>query len=167
MSDAVPVSSDKVETYVEVRRRIDSLLEGQRDWIAAMATVACELHHSFDYYDWTGFYRAVSEEELLVGPYQGPHGCLHIPFDSGVCGAAARTRDTQLVPDVEAFPDHIACQSSTQSEIVVPVLTPDDRLLAVLDVDSNTLGAFDEADQNHLEALCQKLGEQFGTTDTL
>ncbi len=167
MSDTATASSDKVETYVEVRRRIDSLLEEQTDWIAAMATVACELHHSFDSYDWTGFYRAVSDEDLLVGPYQGPHGCLHIPFGRGVCGAAARTRETQLVPDVEAFPDHIACQSSTQSEIVVPVLTPDDRLLAVLDVDSDTLGAFDETDRDHLETLCRKLGEQFETTQTL
>jgi GAF domain-containing protein len=167
MSDAATATSNKAETYVDVRRRIDSLLEEQTDWISAMATVACELHHSFDAYDWTGFYRAVSDEALLVGPYQGPHGCLHIPFDRGVCGAAARTRETQLVPDVEAFPDHIACQSSTQSEIVVPVLTPDDRLLAVLDVDSDTLGAFDETDQEHLESLCQTLGEQFETTQTL
>lgn len=167
MSDTATASSDKVETYVEVRRRIDALLEEQTDWISAMATVACELHHSFDAYDWTGFYRAVSDEDLLVGPYQGPHGCLNIPFDRGVCGAAARTRETQLVPDVEAFPDHIACQSSTRSEIVVPVLTPDDRLLAVLDVDSDTLGAFDETDREHLEPLCQKLGEQFETTQTL
>lgn len=158
-------SAENAELYPDVRRRIDSLLDGQTDWIAAMATVACELHHSFDYYDWTGFYRAVADDRLHVGPYQGPHGCLHIPFDRGVCGAAARTRETQLVPDVEEFPDHIACQSSTQSEIVVPVITPDDRLLAVLDVDSDTLGAFDTTDREHLEALCQDLGEQFQGTD--
>ncbi len=158
-------TSDKAQTYVDVRRRIDSLLDADTDWIAAMATVACELHHSFDLYDWTGFYRVVAEDRLMVGPYQGPHGCLHIPFDRGVCGAAARTRETQLVPDVEAFSDHIACQSSTQSEIVVPVLTPDDRLLAVLDVDSDTLGAFDTTDQEHLEALCDQLGEQFQSAE--
>lgn len=155
---------DKAELYAHVRRRIDSLLEGRSDWISAMATVACELHHSFDYYDWTGFYRAVGEEELLVGPYQGPHGCLHIPYNRGVCGAAARTRETQLVPSVEEFPDHIACQSSTRSEIVVPVLTPDDELLAVLDVDSDALGAFDENDRKHLEALCVSLGKRFRDT---
>lgn len=129
-----------------------------------MATVACELHHAFPYYDWTGFYRAVSDDHLIVGPYQGTHGCLHIDVDRGVCGAAARTKETQLVPDVEAFPDHIACSSSTRSEIVVPVLTPDDRLLAVLDVDSDQLAAFDETDQKHLEAICQRLGEQFQNT---
>lgn len=156
---------DKDQAYADVRRRIESLLDGETDWIAAMATVACELHHSFDHYDWTGFYRAVSDDHLIVGPYQGLHGCLHIPFDRGVCGAAARTRETQLVPDVEEFPDHIACQSSTQSEIVVPVLTPDDRLLAVLDVDSNSLGAFDTTDQEHLETLCHHLGEQFQSTN--
>lgn len=168
MSTANPPTdtvSDKAAAYEEARRRIDSLLDGETDWIAAMATVACELHHAFDSYDWTGFYRAVADDRLLVGPYQGPHGCLHIPFDRGVCGAAARTRETQLVPDVEEFPDHIACQSSTQSEIVVPVLTPDERLLAVLDIDSDALGAFDGTDQEHLEALCAQLGTQFRKTD--
>lgn len=164
MSDSTVAQSPKAETYSDVRRRIDALLEGETDWIAAMATVACELHHTFDYYDWTGFYRAVSDDHLIVGPYQGPHGCLHIDFDRGVCGAAARTRETQLVPDVTEFPDHIACQSSTQSEIVVPVLTPNDRLLAVLDVDSNALSSFDETDQQHLEDLCDALGTQFAAT---
>jgi len=167
MSDSALATTEKADTYVDTRRRIEALLDGQTDWVAAMATVACELHHSFARYDWTGFYRVVAEHRLLVGPYQGPHGCLHIDFDRGVCGAAARTRETQLVPDVEAFPDHIACQSSTRSEIVVPVLTPDDRLLAVLDVDSDTLGAFDETDQEHLESLCRMLGEQFADTEVL
>jgi GAF domain-containing protein len=161
MSTASP-ATDKAQTYADARRRIDALLEEKTDWIAGMATVACELHHSFGYYDWTGFYRAVGNDRLIVGPYQGPQGCLHIDFDRGVCGAAARARETQLWPDVSKAPDHIACQSSTQSEIVVPVLTPDDRLLAVLDVDSDTLGAFDETDQEYLEALCRDLGEQFG-----
>ena len=158
-------STDKAEAYADARRRIEALLEGETDWIAGMATVACELHHSFDHYDWTGFYRAVSNDELLVGPYQGPHGCLHIDFDRGVCGAAARTRETQLWPDVSEAPDHIACQSSTRSEVVVPVLTPGDDLLAVLDVDSDTLGAFDTTDREHLEALCRDLGAQFDDTE--
>ena len=160
-NSATDTASEKAELYTDTRRRIDALLDGKTDWIAAMATVACELHHSFDHYDWTGFYRAVGDRQLLVGPYQGPHGCLHISFDRGVCGAAARTRETQRVPDVTKFPDHIACQSSTQSEIVVPVLTLDEELLAVLDVDSDALGAFDTTDQQHLEALCRDLGKQF------
>lgn len=161
MADVALDATTKDETYDDVRRRIAALLDGETDWVAGMATVACELHYSFDTYDWTGFYRAVSDDRLVVGPYQGGHGCLHIDFDRGVCGAAARTRETQLVPDVEQFPDHIACSSSTRSEIVVPVITPDDRLLAVLDVDSDQLAAFDATDQKHLEALCADLGRQF------
>ncbi|MFB6273963.1 MAG: GAF domain-containing protein [Salinibacter sp.] len=157
-------TSDKAERYIDTRNRIDALLDGPTDWVSAMATVVCELHHSFEYYDWTGFYRAVDDRELLVGPYQGPHGCLHIDFDKGVCGAAARTRETQLWPDVSEAPDHIACQSSTQSEIVVPVTTPNGTLLAVLDVDSDTLGAFGETDRKHLEALCENLGDRFSAT---
>ena len=157
-------TADKAELYADTRRRIDALLDSPTDWISAMATVVCELHHSFDNFDWTGFYRNVGNRQLLVGPYQGPHGCLHIDYDRGVCGAAARTRTTQLWPDVSEAPDHIACQSSTQSEIVVPVITPDEELLAVLDVDSDTLGAFDETDREHLEALCTMLGERFGGT---
>lgn len=165
MPTADTAIADRTTRYEDVAKRIDALLDGEDDWIAAMATVACELHHAFDYYDWTGFYRAVLDDLLIVGPYQGGHGCLRIPFDRGVCGAAARTRETQLVPDVEEFPDHIACSTTTRSEIVVPVLTPDDRLLAVLDVDSDTLDAFDETDQEHLERLCRQLGEQFSATE--
>lgn len=157
-------TKDRATRYDDVLKRVDALLDGEDDWIAAMATVACELHQSFDYFDWTGFYRAVSEDLLIVGPYQGTHGCLRIPFDRGVCGAAARTRETQFVPDVEQFPDHIACSSSTRSEIVVPVITPDDTLLAVLDVDSDDLAAFTETDQDHLERICAKLGQQFAKT---
>lgn len=165
MMDAVStLSTDRRSAYHEVLGRIDALLDGEDDWIAAMATVACELHHSFDYYDWTGFYRAVGGDLLVIGPYQGGHGCLRIPFSRGVCGAAARTRETQLVPDVEKFPGHIACSSTTRSEIVVPVVTPNDELLAVLDVDSNSLGAFDHEDQRALEVLCKSLGRRFEAT---
>ncbi len=157
-------STDRATQYDLTFSHIGALLEGEDDWIAAMATVACELHQAFDYYHWTGFYRAVSDDLLVVGPYQGGHGCLRIPFDRGVCGAAARTRQTQLVPDVEAFPGHIACSSSTRSEIVVPIVTPDGHLLAVLDVDSDDPAAFDETDQRYLEALARTLGIQFAET---
>ena len=151
---------DKQSQYKEVFSRIDALIgeEDVLDWVAVMATVACELHNAFEYYHWTGFYRVVQEDLLLVGPYQGGHGCLSIPFSRGVCGAAARTKTTQLVKDVNAIDDHIACSSTTQSEIVVPVLTHEDRLIAVLDVDSDDLAAFDEIDQQFLEELCRKLG---------
>lgn len=158
------VPTNRAAQYDAVFQRLEALLEGEDDWIAAMATVACELHHAFDAYHWTGFYRAVSDDLLVVGPYQGGHGCLRITFDRGVCGASARTRTTQLVPDVEAFPGHIACSSTTRSEIVVPVLTPDGRLLAVLDVDSDFPSAFDETDQHFLERLCRTLGERFSET---
>ncbi len=151
----------RAERYEAILARIHALLEGEDDWISAMATVACELHGAFDHYHWTGFYRAVSASLLIVGPYQGGHGCLRIPFDKGVCGAAARTRQTQLVPDVNQFPGHIACSSSTRSEIVVPVITPKGDLLAVLDVDSNYPAAFDETDRHYLEQLCADLGRQF------
>lgn len=151
----------KSVAYEAARQRIDALLEGETDWVAAMATVVCELHNAFDHYDWTGFYRA-GDDELIIGPYQGTHGCLRIRWGRGVCGTAAAEKATQLVPDVDAFPGHIACSSSTRSEIVVPVLDALGRVLAVLDVDSNAPDAFDEVDQHHLENLCDHLGHRFG-----
>ena len=140
--------------YADVDAAIRALCEGEDDAVALMATVACELHHSFDHFNWTGFYRIVAPELLKIGPYQGGHGCLVIPFDRGVCGAAAREARTQLVPDVDAFPGHIACASSTHSEIVVPVFGGHGTLIAVLDVDSDTPDAFDSVDQECLEAIC-------------
>lgn len=154
-------ASVKTEAYERVALSIDALLEDENDWVAAMSTVVCELHHAFGYFHWTGFYRTIAPELLAVGPYQGGHGCLRIPFSKGVCGAAARTRETQLVPDVEAFPGHIACSSSTRSEIVVPLIARD-RVLAVLDVDSDDPDAFDDTDRAHLEALCRKLAARYG-----
>ncbi len=147
--------------YAEVRASLASLLEDGIDWTAAMATVACELHHAFAYYDWTGFYRVAGGDTLLVGPYQGTHGCLSIAFSRGVCGAAARTKKTQRVDDVRTFPDHIACSANTLSEIVVPVMNASGELLAVLDVDSNELAAFTEVDAQELEAICADVGRRF------
>ncbi|MBL8784940.1 MAG: GAF domain-containing protein [Deltaproteobacteria bacterium] len=154
-------TDEKRALYDEVLLRMDALLECEDDWVAAMATVACELHHAFEAFHWTGFYRVVSEGLLVIGPYQGGHGCLRIPFERGVCGAAARTKTTQLVPDVEAFPGHIACSATTRSEIVIPIVTPDGRLLAVLDVDSDLPAAFDAVDQDALERLARDLGRRF------
>jgi GAF domain-containing protein len=151
----------KQSNYNQTIRRLKAILEGEDDWIAAMATVCCELHHAFEHFHWTGFYRAVSGDELVIGPYQGHHGCLRIPFEQGVCGAAARTKQTLLVPDVQAFPGHIACSTTTRSELVVPVIRPDGSLLAVLDIDSDQPAAFDQIDQKALEALCRTLGVQF------
>ncbi|SOH93120.1 GAF domain-containing protein [Monaibacterium marinum] len=144
--------------YHDVHAAIMSLCEGEDDPIALMATVTCELHHHFENFHWTGFYRVVAPELLKIGPYQGGHGCLVIPFARGVCGAAARTGETQLVADVDAFPGHIACASSTKSEIVVPVFSSG-RLIAVFDVDSDLPDAFDTDDRDALQAI---LAQVFG-----
>ncbi|MDT2040431.1 MAG: GAF domain-containing protein, partial [Planktomarina sp.] len=132
--------------YESFKKSIASLTDGEDDVIALMATVASELHHSDDRFDWTGFYRVTSPQMLKIGPYQGGHGCLQISFNRGVCGAAARLEKTQLVEDVAAFPGHIACSSLTRSEIVLPVWDRSGSLLAVLDIDSNQLNAFTQTD---------------------
>ncbi len=139
--------------YSELAARIAALTEGERDPVALMATLACEIHHADDRFDWTGFYRVVAPDLLKIGPYQGGHGCLSIPFSRGVCGAAARLRATQLVPDVEAFPGHIACSSSTRSELVIPVINGAGDLLGVLDIDSDRPDAFTPEDAAALEAI--------------
>ena len=139
--------------YGEVADRIRAVCAGEDDAVALMATVACELYHGFDDFDWVGFYRVTAPTLLKIGPYQGGHGCLAIPFDRGVCGAAARERRTQVVEDVDAFPGHIACAASTRSEIVVPVIAGDGTLIGVLDVDSDRPAAFGPADAAALEGL--------------
>ena len=144
--------------YTEVTKSISALCDGETDIITKMATISCELYHALDGFDWVGFYR-VSEPGLLkVGPYQGGHGCLVIPFAKGVCGAAARTGEVQLVADAEAFPGHIACSSSTRSEIVLPVWNGQGALLGVLDIDSDKPDAFDDRDAT---ALTQILADAF------
>lgn len=140
-------------TYSELAKTIDALTAGETDEVALMATVACEVHHADDRFDWTGFYRVVEPEVLKIGPYQGGHGCLVIPFARGVCGAAARTQEIQLVPDVEAFEGHIACSSSTRSEIVLPVFNGAGDLIGVFDIDSNQPDAFTEEDAVELSAI--------------
>ena len=142
-----------------VYQRITAILDGEDDWVTAMATVTCELHNSFDHYHWTGFYRTTSPGMLKIGPYQGGHGCLSIPFDKGICGAAARTGETQDVPDVHARAEHIACSSSTNSEIVVPVKNSRGEVVAVLDLDSDLPAAFSSADVELSERICSWLGQ--------
>ncbi len=143
--------------YASLRKRIRALAEGVDDPVALMATIACELYHGAEGFDWVGFYRVTAPEMLTIGPYQGGHGCLSIPFARGVCGAAARTGRTVIVPDVEAFPDHIACSSSTRSEIVLPVRDAEGHLIAVLDIDSDRPDAFAERDRAELEALLDEI----------
>lgn len=132
--------------YDALAARVASLTEGEDDPVALMATLACEVHHSDARFDWTGFYRVVAPRLLKIGPYQGGHGCLVIPFERGVCGAAARTGEVQLVPDVEVFPGHIACASSTRSELVLPVRNAAGEIIAVFDIDSDRPAAFTDAD---------------------
>jgi GAF domain-containing protein len=141
--------------YRDVAAEIASVLEGERNVTARMATVASMLANSFDHYFWTGFYVVDPDrpDELVVGPYQGTLGCLRIAFGRGVCGAAAAARQTQLVPDVNAFPGHIACDSRSLSEVVVPVIGPSGDLIAVFDVDSDQPAAFDETDARWLETI--------------
>jgi len=134
-------------------KNIMAICEGEADVIANMATIACALFHGDARFDWVGFYRNIGGDVLKIGPYQGGHGCLTIPFSKGVCGAAAREQQTLIVDDVNAFDGHIACASSTVSEIVLPVLAPDGALLGVLDIDSNQPAAFSQSDADQLKVM--------------
>ena len=142
---------EKAEKYRLLERQVAALLEGETDVIAKMANVAAVLHETFGFW-WTGFYR-VAGDELVLGPFQGPVACMHIPFGKGVCGTAWKRNETVVVPDVEQFPGHIACSSASRSEIVVPVYGPDGAVTAVLDIDSDRLGTFDEEDRVWLEKI--------------
>ena len=150
MSQARPFSAtaDKAELYREAAAQIAAVVEGEANQTARMATVVALLKQAFDHFFWAGFYVVdpLSERELVIGPYQGTLGCLRIPFGQGVCGAAAVTGAVQIVPDVHAFPGHIACDSRSESEIVVPVFDGQGKLIAVFDVDATEKAAFDEVD---------------------
>lgn len=150
---------DKTERYQEVSAEIYAVLDGETNLTARMATVASMLADAFPWFIWTGFYVVdpVRPDELVVGPYQGKLGCLRIPFGRGVCGTAARDRTTQVIEDVHAFEGHIACDTRSNAEIVVPVLNPTGALIGVLDIDSSQYGAFDGVDAAALEALMQRL----------
>ena len=141
----------KAEKYRLLERHLAALLEGETDDIAKMANIAAVLHAAFGFW-WTGFYRVVGDG-LILGPFQGPVACMHIPYRKGVCGTAWARNATVVVPDVEAFPGHIACSAASRSEIVVPVHGPDGAVIAVLDIDSDQLGTFDEVDQVWLERI--------------
>lgn len=175
----------KEEKYQLLTEQIKSLIDGETDAVAVMANVCAAIHEAMGFF-WTGFYRVVAKgeknglgnqihttadgsedqgptpvddtsSELVLGPFQGPVACIHIPFGRGVCGSAWQRRETLVVPDVEQFPGHIACSSLSRSEIVVPVFAPGDpsRVLAVLDIDSRELATFDDVDRRHLEAICR------------
>ena len=143
--------------YHEASQRLRAICAGETDEIAIMATISQELFAGFEGFDWVGFYRVVAPSLLKIGPYQGGHGCLTIPFDRGVCGAAARTASTQLVDDVEQFDGHIACAASTRSELVIPILDRAGAVRAVLDIDSDQQAFFTAEDAEILAALSAEL----------
>ncbi|MEL7032734.1 MAG: GAF domain-containing protein [Pseudomonadota bacterium] len=151
---------DRAGQYEDLKAEIESVVSGETYVPARYASAACLLSQAFSpRFFWTGFYVVdpLKPSELVVGPYQGTLGCLRIPFGKGVCGACAETRESIIVPDVHAFPGHIACDSRTNSELVVPVFDASGALAAVLDVDSELPDAFDEVDRLGLEAICRGL----------
>ena len=143
----------KAQKYQMLVSQIASLIEGETDEIAVMSNVVAAIHQEMKFW-WTGFYRVVGDE-LLLGPFQGPVACMHIPFGRGVCGTAWQRQQTVVVPDVDQFPGHIACSSQSRSEIVVPVFSPDGKITAVLDIDSDQLATFDDVDRQYLEKICK------------
>ena len=144
---------EKIEKYKLLNEQIKSLTQGETDEVAKMANIAAVIHEAMGFW-WTGFYRVV-DNELLLGPFQGPVACMHIPYGKGVCGTAWQRAETIVVPDVEQFPGHIACSSESKSEIVVPVFASDGKVTAVLDIDSEHLATFDDTDRKYLEKICK------------
>ena len=150
--------SSSTSNQTELKNRVSALVAGETDVVAKMATISCELYHWDRRFDWVGFYRVTEPDLLKIGPYQGSHGCLTIPFSRGVCGACARTREVQVVADVDAFEGHIACSTTTRSEVVLPVFSSDGGLIGVLDIDSNLPNAFTGQD---VETLTDILNASF------
>ena len=146
---------DKEKKYALLAEQVKALVEGETDAVAKMANVVAAIHHEMGFF-WTGFYRVI-DKELVLGPFQGPVACVHIPYGKGVCGSAWKERRTLVVPDVEQFPGHIACSSLSRSEIVVPVFGALNEIVAVLDIDSTSLGTFDDCDRLWLETICESI----------
>lgn len=156
--ELIIANGSKEELYQSLLPQIKALVSGERDLIANTANIVAALRETFGFF-WVGFY-FVKESELVLGPFQGPIACTRIAIGKGVCGTSWETKKSVLVPDVEAFPGHIACSSASKSEIVLPVLK-NDQVLAVLDVDSDKYNDFDAIDQRYLEELCQYVSELF------
>ena len=154
----IDASAPKADLYAELARAADALTSGEPDAIANMANIAALLWEFLPDVNWTGFYRVVGGE-LVLGPFQGKAACIRIPFDKGVCGAAAQTGETQLVADVHAFPGHIACDTNSASELVVPV-QHNGRIIAVIDLDSPTLNRFDAEDAKGVEQLARMIANR-------
>jgi len=146
-------SIEKRARYEKTLLSIEKMIDGEKDLMTVLSTISCELYHAFDHWNWVGFYRRVDERTLKVGPYQGGHGCLTIDMDRGVCGACLREKSSILVKDVSTVHDHIACSSETKSEIVLPIIDNSGTVLAVFDLDSTEIGAFDETDKEYLSKV--------------
>lgn len=149
----------KEKQYRLLVSQVASLVDGEKDVIAVMSNVAAAIHQTMGFW-WTGFYRVI-DNELVLGPFQGPVACMHIPYGKGVCGTAWQRAETIVVPDVEQFPGHIACSSESRSEIVVPVFDHDGKVMAVLDIDSEHLATFDDIDRKYLEDICRYITSGF------
>ncbi|MBN2029913.1 GAF domain-containing protein [bacterium] len=147
----------KEEKYKTVLETIELLIKDEDDVISVMSTIACELYHAFEHFNWVGFYRLVDEKILKVGPYQGKHGCLSIPIDQGVCDKCARKNRVQIENDVRQIPYHMACSGETNSEIVIPARDKKGKVKAVLDIDSTEINSLDEIDENQLKIICEKI----------
>ncbi|MEM9346861.1 MAG: GAF domain-containing protein [Planctomycetota bacterium] len=160
MTEALTITPNRPreETYRELLPQLLAMIEAERDTIATLANVSAALHQAFDFH-WVGFY-LVQDDELVLGPFQGPVACTRIAKGKGVCGAAWEAGTTQVVPDVEAFPGHIACSAMSKSEIVVPVLSEAGSVWAVLDIDSDKADDFSDVDQDALEQLASWLSGQ-------
>ena len=152
------MTTEKEQKYRLLTEQVRSLIAGEEDAVAVMANVCAAIHEAMGFF-WTGFYRVV-DDELLLGPFQGPVACVHIGYGRGVCGTAWQRRETIVVPDVEQFPGHIACSSLSRSEIVVPVFSGGGEVVAVLDIDSKELATFDDIDRQYLEAIVQAVSAQ-------
>ncbi|WP_133477656.1 GAF domain-containing protein [Cognatilysobacter segetis] len=158
---ASTLSGSKPEQYAQLLEQVHGLLHGERDRIANAANLSALVYHALPALNWVGFY-LYDGTELVVGPFQGLPACVRIPLDKGVCGAAASTRQTQRVADVHAFPGHIACDSASRSEVVVPLIAADGSLIGVFDLDSPEPDRFDADDQRGLEAIAQAFVESLG-----
>lgn len=156
--DLKKISGSKEELYLNLIPQIRGLIEGESDLIANLANICAALKETFGFF-WVGFY-IVKDDQLVLGPFQGPVACTRIRMGKGVCGSSWARKETLIVPDVDAFPGHIACSSLSKSEIVIPVLK-NDQVVAVLDVDSDALNSFDETDAHYLNEICQLICDCF------
>jgi GAF domain-containing protein len=155
----IPETTSRKEIYESLLPQVEGLISTETDTIANLANIAAVLKEAFGFF-WVGFYLK-KENQLVLGPFQGPIACTRINFDKGVCGYCYRTKETVIVPDVDAFPGHIACSSASKSEIVVPVFDHDGEVLMVLDVDSDQLDDFSEEDKEGLEKMMKLLAKTF------